>query len=461
MVIKNLRTVWERTMFRDLFKAFEDKGYSLFFVGGCVRDYLLGKVPNDYDFTTNAKPEQIKEILESSGYKYWPIGEKFGTIAAIAEDQEIEITTHRKDVTSGRHPEVMFTDSLTEDLERRDFTINSMAMDGQYNIVDPFNGRRDLDKRIIKTTGSPVSRFGEDPLRMLRAVRFVSQLGFNVNSKTRDVINTFAHAIMSISRERWQSEMNKLLMGRCVSKSLELLLQTRLLGYIIPEVFALTLPFESKIHSKNLWKHTKMVVENSILELDVRWAALLHDIAKPQTRMEDEGNSVIHFFQHEYVGSEMAESTCRRLRMSSGQKKSICGLIAMHHKIGDIVSRRYDPPVSSSGLRRIARECEERGCDLNNLIALFAADCTSKKEAVQERQSAHVELLKKAVSKMIIENARPKLPKGIGHAIMKKYDLSPGPEVKKIKDVLDEMLLDGKINSEMDVGRIFEEYEKL
>ena len=448
-------------MFDDLFKIFKENGHSLYFVGGCVRDHLLGKIPNDYDFTTDAMPEKIKEILEEFGYKHWPLGEKFGTIAAHVNEHDIEITTHRKDMTSGRHPEVQFTDNLKDDLERRDFTINSMAMDGSGNIIDPFNGRKDLLKRIIKTTGSPVSRFSEDPLRMLRAVRFVSQLGFNVNFKTREVIGIFAHAIMSISRERWLSEMNKLLMGRYVSKSLELLFQTRLLGYIVPEVFTLTIPISSKIHSKNLWKHTKTVVENSPYDLDVRWAALLHDIAKPQTRVEKEEEASIHFFQHEHLGSEMAESICRRLRMSSGQRKSICGLIAMHHKIGDIVSRRYDPPVSKSGLRRIARECVERECSLDNLINLFAADCTSKNEAVRERQQAHVSLLKAAVSVMEEEDARPKLPKGIGHAIMEKYNLAPGPEIKKIKDVLDELLLDGKITSDMDVERIFEEYEKV
>ena len=448
-------------MFDNLFKAFEESGHSLYFVGGCVRDHLLGKVPNDYDFTTDAMPEKTKEILEGAGYKYWPLGEKFGTIVARVDEYDVEITTHRKDMTSGRHPEVQFTDSLTDDLERRDFTINSMAMNGNGKIIDPFNGQRDLSKRIIRTTGSPVSRFSEDPLRMLRAVRFVSQLGFNVNFKTQEIINTFAHAIMSISRERWLSEMNKLLMGRYVSKSLELLFQTRLLGYIVPEVFTLTIPVSSKIHSKNLWKHTKMVVESSSYDVDVRWAALLHDIAKPQTRMENEKDSSIHFFQHEHLGSEMAESICRRLRMSSGQRKSVCGLIAMHHKIGDIVSRRYDPPVSKSGLRRIARECMERECCLNSLIDLFAADCTSKNKAVQERQRAHVNLLRAAVSVMEDEDARPKLPKGIGHAIMEKYNLSPGPEIKKIKDVLDELLLDGKITSDMDVERIFKEYEKI
>jgi len=444
-------------MFEGLFEAFRKNNKKLYHVGGSVRDVLLGREPKDYDFTTDALPQDTQRILETNGFKHWPLGEKFGTIAAFVDGMEVEITTHRKDMTAGRHPEVSFTTNLKTDLERRDFTINSIAMDEKGSLIDPFNGAKDLANRLIKTTGSPASRFGEDPLRMLRAVRFVSQLGFNLHKHTKSILCSFAHAIMSVSRERWLEEMNKLLLGQHAVKGLELLYQTRLLGYILPELFPITLKSDGNLPSKDLWLHTKKVVGGTSSRLNLRWAALLHDVAKPQTRFEDKRE--VHFFQHEYLGAEIVQGLTRRLKMSNEQSSAIIGLVALHQRIGDIVTRRNDPPVSKNALRRLVRDCEERHCSIDDLIDLFAADCSSKKKSIQERQQAHARLLKEALGNMREEDLRPKLPKGVGERIMKRFEVSPGPKVGIIKDRLDQMLLDGQITTQMSIDEMLSKLE--
>jgi poly(A) polymerase len=407
----------------------------------------LGLIPKDFDFATSARPETTKSILTAVGLPWFPIGERFGTIATrMADGFQVEITTYRRDLTEGRCPEVVFSDSLEEDLGRRDFRMNSMARGENGTLVDPFDGKSDIENKIIRTTGSPSTRFGEDPLRMLRAVRFASQLGFSVHRQTREAIRSFAQAIMIVSRERWLVELNKLLLGDGVEDALDLLHQTRLLGYVLPEAFVLTMQEASRLPSKNLWQHTKRVVSQSARIPEVRWAALLHDVAKPQTRVEVKGD--VHFFQHEQLGAEMVESVARRLKMSNDFRESVKGLVSLHQRVGDIVSRRNDPPVSGNALRRLIRDCEENNCLIEHLIELFAADCSSSRKETQERQGAHAALLRTALATMREEDLRPKLPKGVGEAIMARFGLQPGPEVGRLKGILDGMLLDGHISAE-------------
>jgi len=441
-------------MFEKLFQAFEDGGYKLYHVGGSVRDIMLGREPKDYDFTTDARPPQTKEILDKAGYKHWPLGEKFGTIAAKFDGMDVEITTHRKDMTPGRHPDVVFTDNLEEDLARRDFTINSMAMDAKGKVVDPFGGLKDIGRRLVKATGSPKARFGEDPLRMLRAVRFCSQLDFDMEDRTLSAIKEYAQAIMTVSRERWFDEMSKLLLGN-INKGFALLYASRLLGYLLPEVYAMTLNDpQAKVASKNLSRHTMLVTAGTPARLALRWAAILHDIGKPYTRFEDVNE--VHFWQHEYLGAEMVEGIARRYRMSNKLRRSIKGLVALHQRVGDVVSRRYDPPVSENALRRLIRDCDERGCDIDDLIDLFSADCTSNKPNIKERHGAHSRLLKEALEAIREKDARPRLPKGIGNAIMDRFHLEPGAKVGEIKKILDGLLLENKISADMTPEQIIE-----
>lgn len=459
-------------MFERLFNAFEQGRKNLYHVGGSVRDMLLGKSPKDYDFTTDALPNETQEILDVAKIKHWPLGEKFGTIAAsiILNNNmiDIEITTHRKDMTPGRHPDVSFTNNLIEDLARRDFTINSMAMTKNGALIDPFNGQKDLGRRLIRTTGNAHDRFSEDPLRMLRAIRFVSQLNFALSTPVKNVIATYAQTILTVSRERWLEEMNKLLVGPNILKALHDLVDTRLFGYMLPEAFTMTLKQDSKLMSKDLWHHVTTVVKKSPPRTNVRWAALLHDIAKPQTRVEyikrydKMGNAIgeVHFFQHEYLGAEMVEGIARRLKMGNSQRRAIKGLVALHQRIGDVVSRRNEPPVSNSALRRIIRDCDKWGCNINDLIDLFEADCSSARRETLERQSAHAKLLREALEQIKEEDLRPRLPSGIGNAIMHRFNLEPGPEIGAIKNKMDEMLINGLINVKMSPEEIIDAYLK-
>jgi poly(A) polymerase len=446
-------------MFKKLFDAFEKEGKKLYHVGGSVRDMLLGKSPKDYDFTTSALPKETQDILEKNYFTHWPLGERFGTHAAIVENNQIEITTHRFDLTQGRHPSVMFVPDIKVDLARRDLTINSMAMDFDGNLIDPFGGAKDLSKKIIRTTGNPNKRFNEDPLRMLRAVRFISQLGFHLNASSFNVIKGCAQSIMSISKERWLAEMNKLLSGPYVSEAVKYLRNTRLLWYIIPELYPVITPSTGKIKSKNLWHHIVTVIGKSPCDVDVRWAALLHDIAKPQTRSEKFRK--VHFFEHQNLGAEMFEGIARRLKMSNKQRKNIKALIYLHHRFDNIVGKNNNKPfVNKNALRRLMIKCKDLGCNINDLVNLFEADSSSHKLSVLDRQHTYAIILRKGIEELEKEEACPKLPTGMGNEIMSKFNLKPGPKVGKIKKMLNEMLLNGVINSDMSSNEVFLKMEK-
>lgn len=441
--MENTISPFER--FQSVFGAFENAGFNLYLVGGCVRDILLNRKPKDFDFTTDALPEQTKFVLETAGFRTFPLGEKYGTVSANIGEEVIEITTHRNDLTEGRHPEVAFTKDLKEDLSRRDFSMNSMAMTSQGNLIDFFGGQRDIRDKIIRTTGVPSDRFREDPLRMLRAVRFASQLGFFLEDLTQGAIRDYASSILSVSRERWLAELNKLLLGDFAHTGLGLMEKSGLLGYVLPEVFPITLKSKGTLPSKNLWDHTRIVVDKAKPTILVRWAALLHDIAKPQTR--NESRDEVHFLGHDKLGAEIADGVARRLRMSSDMRQAICGLISLHQRIGDIVS----DVVSPNALRRMARDCEENRCQLEDLIELFAADCSSSRDATKREHKAKADLLRSAVAEMRTEDLRPRLPSGIGTAIMEKFQLAPGREVGELKARLETMLIEGEINTDMSV----------
>lgn len=438
---------------RELFEAFEGVSKKLYHVGGSVRDMAIGRTPNDYDFTTDALPQEIQHILTNNGYKHWPIGEKFGTIATTVGGYDVEITTHRKDITRGRHPVVEFTTNLQHDLARRDFTINSMAMEKDGTIIDPFGGIEDLHEGIIKATGDPLERFSEDPLRMLRAIRFVSKLGFSIEPKTGYAMSSLAHTILSVSRERWCEELSGILNGKKVAHGLKMLNRFSLLGFVLPElyVFLLNDPKQT-MKSKNLWEHTKDVV--SKVPTHLKWAALLHDIGKPYTRKEFATS--VHFLQHDKLGSELAEGICRRLKMSALQTKTIVGLISLHHRFDNLVELK---DVSTPSLRRLIRDCEENSCAIDDLLILFEADCSSKEPTRIDEHLKSVQAIKDALSNVRSEDLRPRLPKNIGNEIMKKFGIGPGPKVGEIKNRLDQMLLNGEITSDMSIDLMLQRIE--
>jgi poly(A) polymerase len=435
-----------------LFRIFEDKGKKLYFVGGCVRDKLMGREPEDWDFTTDAEPCDIKAILKGAELKFWTVGEKYGTISSKVDDVVVEITTHRQDMTSGRHPVVKYSTDLKLDLMRRDFTINSMAMRGDGAIIDPFGGCRDLKKNVIRCVGSASDRFSDDPLRILRAARFAARFGFEVESSTISAMFSQAHSVMSVSRERWLVEMNKLLVADHPALGLDILANTRVLWFIIPELWAVWVSSNCHISSqaKDLWHHTKVVVGNVSQDFILRWSALLHDIAKPQTYTK--ARSGVHFLQHEVLGGEIVEGIARRLKMSNQMRREIRGLVSLHQRVSDVTYYEGGKRVvSERGLRRLIVACEKRGCKVDDLLELFGADCSSGKQSVRNLVREEKLLIFSALDKMRKEiqeeKERLRLPKGIGAEIIRYFGLKPGPEVGEKKQILEQLLIDGKILS--------------
>jgi len=413
---------------------------NIYVVGGTVRDTVLGKEPNDLDFACRASVDEIESTLHDAGFKTWRLNKEPQTVGTKLGEKKVEISS--------------FTGSSIEaDLLHRDFTINAMATrDGK--IIDPQGGLKDISKQLIRCTKSPRDRIREDPLRMLRAIRFVSVLGFRLDEKTKTSIQMYAHSILITHKERWLDELTKLLVGDNVKPALELLFKTRLLGYLLPEVYPITMYQRNQTTiTKDLWYHTKVVVNKSKPTPIVRWAALLHDIAKPQTII---CNKDTHFLHHEYLGAEMADVVLQRLKVGTTMKCAVRGIIMFHQRVGDVVSRRNDPPVSVSALRRLTRDCDNNKCKVEDLVELFAADCSSGRKDVVERQQAHSDLLRKALKEMREEDLKPRLPKGIGDSLMKHFDLEPGPEVGRMKKRLDAMLVSGKIEKDMTHEQMFE-----
>lgn len=423
--------------FGKLFDAFQNNKKGLYLIGGSVRDIIMGKEPKDFDFATNALPEETKQILFDIELKPFCLGEKFGTISAYYEDQLIEITTFRKDISTGRHPEVSFDACLTDDVNRRDFTMNALAVDSNGSIIDAWDSQKHISYELIKAVGDPEKRFREDPLRMLRAVRFVSQLGFDIEENTRQAIKSNAFRILDISRERWFAELDKLLLGEFVYDALEELLQLGLLGYILPEVYPITLRGEEKLYSKNLWEHTKIVVSKSVNRSIVRWSALLHDIGKPQTRSE---NGVVRFFGHEKVGAELARNICERLNMSKSSINNVCGLVLLHQKVGDSV---LNGVVSLKAIRNLAKNCEKNKCDLNDLVDLFHADCSGH---LQVKHNSKANLIREIIGSMKKEDLLPKLPAGIGNVIKERFNVE-SEKIGELKRILENALVIGTIKS--------------
>ncbi len=315
-------------MINTLAEAFHAQHKQLYIVGGTVRDVLLHREEsNDEDLATDATPDEIKRIVAPTHPNAIVlVGERFGTVRLHYSHNIIEITTFRSEQynPNSRKPEVCFGTVLEDDLLRRDFTINAMAchpLTGQ--IIDPFGGRQDLEAHVLRAVGNePDKRFDEDPLRLLRGVRFAAQLDFTIKSETRRSIARQAVKLQKISRERIRDEMNKLLVSANPAKGLDLLVELGLMEWIVPEVLALRGVSQQAlkvIHTKDVYAHVLRVVERSSPRLICRWSALLHDIAKPRTRTVEDGK--VHFFGHEDVGAYMARDILKRLHFDRDLSK--------------------------------------------------------------------------------------------------------------------------------------------
>lgn len=442
----------QQAVLRALEAAFAADGAELALVGGPVRDLLLQRqVPGaELDLTTDAIPARIKRLGEAAGAtSSFDIGERFGTIGLVFgehDDDRIiaEITTYRAEVypDSSRHPEVTFGSSLVDDLSRRDFTINAMAVDlTSGDLIDPFEGEIDLHQARIRAVGDPLLRFRDDPLRLLRAARFVGQLGFFVDSKTREAMREVGPELRRISRERIYAELTKLLIGEFASHGLEVLLDTGLFAIAMPELEPLAAEAEAErtIHrEKDLWEHTLRVIDKSPRRPIVRWAALLHDAAKPHTRSVSLDGEV-HFFGHERIGAELAESLLRRLGADKRTVETVARLVELHLR-----PAAYDVDWTDSAVRRLMLDA---GDCLPDLLDLTASDITSANERKVKNAQRLMDSLRRQIARIETETALAELKSPLdGTELMAMFDQPPGRWIADVKDYLRELVIDGLLD---------------
>ena len=346
-----IRSLIERApLASSLAEAFKKEGFRLALVGGPVRDAILGRLGNDLDFTTDAHPHQTKKILKSWADNVWDTGILFGTVAGKRGDTTVEVTTYRteKYEENSRNPDVEFGDTIEGDLSRRDFTVNSMALEltgAKPEFIDPFDGLGDLAKRVLRTPSSATQSFSDDPLRMMRAARFASQLGFDIDSEVTEAMTSMASRISIISAERVRDEFVKLLMSDRPRIGITILVDTGLADLVVPEIPKLRLEIDEHHHHKDVYEHSITVLEQAISQeerlggpnLVIRLAALLHDIGKPKTRNLLEGGGV-SFHHHEVVGSRLSKNRMKALRFDNDTIEAVETLVALHlrfHGYGD------------------------------------------------------------------------------------------------------------------------------
>src|SRR5205807_1470987 len=372
-----------------LAESFRAQHKQLYMVGGTVRDVLLHREQsNDADLATDAQPDEIKRLVAPTRPSAIVlVGERFGTVRLHYGSDIIEITTFRTERYNpeSRKPEVCFGTRLEDDLLRRDFTINALARDPlNGHIIDLFGGRQDLETHILRAVGNePDKRFDEDPLRLLRAVRFAAQLDFTIEPTTREAILRQAAKLQKISRERIRDEMNKLLLSRYPEKGLNLLVELGLMEWIIPEVLELRGVSQHPRTSgatRGVYAHVLRVVQRTRARLQTRWAALLHDIAKPRTKRV-EGNKV-HFFGHEDIGAHMARDILKRLHFDRSFIDNVSLLVKLHMR-----ANAYTSDWTDGAVRRLMLDA---GTNLPDLLDLSRADITSYRADKVTRAAARV-----------------------------------------------------------------------
>ncbi|MGJ3508418.1 CCA tRNA nucleotidyltransferase [Enemella sp. A6] len=421
-------------------QAFEAAGHELYLVGGSVRDALLGELGNDLDFTTSARPDQIEELLRTVSSSVWTVGKAFGTIgckvASGGIEWLIEVTTYRADVYrhDSRKPEVSFGDRLDDDLVRRDFTVNSMAIRvPQTKFIDPFGGLADLAEGILRTPGKPEDSFSDDPLRMMRAARFTSQLGFRVAPEVIEAMTSMSERLTIVSAERNRDELSRLLLTDRPRAGLDLLVRTSLARQVLPELPALKLEVDEHHRHKDVYEHSLTVLDQSIAlekarghgpDLIGRMAALLHDIGKPATRKFEPGGKV-SFHHHDVVGAKMTRKRLQKLHFSNDEIKSIAKLVELHLRFHGYGEGNW----TDSAVRRYVRDA---GDELERLHILTRADCTTrnKRKAVRLR-TAYDDLEHRIDELAAQEELNAMRPDLNGDQIIDILGISPGPTVGK------------------------------
>lgn len=433
----------------EIGQRFKDAGYEVALVGGWVRDAVMGRGQADLDFTTNALPEQVEAVVKGWADGVWDVGIRFGTVGVIKNGLHLEITTYRAEQyeADSRKPSVKFGNSLTEDLARRDFTINAIALTlPDCELHDPFGGISDIAAGVIKTPGTPADSFSDDPLRMMRAARFAAQLNFQVADEVVSAMTEMAARIEIISAERVRDELSKLLLAPNPRLGLQLLVDTGIAEFILPEIPKLKLELDEHHRHKDVFEHSLIVLEQAIAlekthepnlepDLILRLAALLHDIGKPKTRKFESGGGV-SFHHHEVVGAKLAKKRMAALRFSNEEIESVYRLIELHLRFHGYGNGEW----TDSAVRRYVRDA---GDQLIRLHKLTRADCTTRNKRKADNLARTYDSLEARISQLQAEeelnSIRPALD---GEQIMKLLDLKPGPLVGKAYNFLLELRLD-------------------
>jgi len=430
----------------QIIEILKKSGHEAYFAGGCVRDMLLGTEPKDFDIVTSAKPEEIESLLEHT----IPIGKKFGVIMTIKNKYRFEIATFRSDsgYSDGRRPDAVEFKTAKEDATRRDFTINAMFYDPiKEEVIDYVGGQKDIEEKLVRFIGDPETRIKEDHLRLLRAVRFKNNLGFQYHPETYQAIKKHAYLIEKISKERVRDELNKMIMGKNADRGFEELFELGLLKYIMPEAVKMKgMAQPSKYHHEgDVWDHSLLSLKNltdeeadpdplpEVISLNLRWATFLHDIGKPETFKYEEDR--IRFDGHSEKGAEIAERICKRLRFSKKDSDEISWLIKHHMMVVPLFEMSDD---------------RKRHWFLNdyfpNLLELYRADALGIDPI---DLTAYTEL------KRIYRNEIAKLklmPKNLinGEKIMKLTGIKPGKRIGEIIGKVRDLQLEGKIKTKKD-----------
>ena len=428
--------------------AFKAAGFKLALVGGPVRDAILGRLGNDLDFTTDAHPKDCEKILKKWADSVWDIGAAFGTVAGKKGDITVEITTYRSEIyeLSSRKPNVEFGKTIEADLARRDFTVNAMALElttDEPTFIDLYNGVNDLQNKLIKTPGKPEDSFSDDPLRMMRAARFMSQLNFTIDPAVITAIKSMASRLEIISAERIRDEFIKIIMSDNPRLGITLLVETGLADSFLPEIPKLKLEIDEHHHHKDVYEHTLTVLEQAIAlesrlggpNLTLRLAALLHDIGKPKTKELIAGGGV-SFHHHEVVGSRLCKERMKKLRFDNHIIKDVAQLVFLHLRFHGYGNGEW----TDSAVRRYVRDADEL---LIHLHLLTRADCTTRNQKKAENLAKTYDQLEERIALLMEQEELNKIrPDLSGEQIMDILSIKPSPAVGKAYDFLLELRLE-------------------
>ncbi|WP_396667279.1 CCA tRNA nucleotidyltransferase [Microbacterium sp. R86528] len=463
--VARLGALAESPVVSTLARAFDAAGFELAIVGGPVRDALLDRATNDLDFTTNARPDDILRIVTPVSTTQWDIGRAFGTIGAKVLGEQVEITTYRADSYDGvtRKPTVEFGDDLDGDLVRRDFTVNAMALRvPAQTLIDPTGGVEDLLGERLRTPTKASVSFGDDPLRMLRAARFASQLEFTVAPETLEAMGELRETLNIVSPERIQSELVKLMHADDPVRGIRLLVDTGLMNEFLPEVPSLRLEVDEHHHHKDVYEHSLTVLQQAI-ELDrtrhpdsppdipLRIAALLHDIGKPSTRKLEPGGGVT-FHHHDIRGARMAQKRMKALRFDASTIDAVSKLIELHLRFFGYAEGAW----SDSAVRRYVRDA---GPELERLHILTRADVTTRNKRKASRLARAYDDIERRIAELAEEeelaSMRPDLD---GNRIQEVLGIAPGREVGEAYRFLLELRLDEGVLGEVEAERRLREW---